>query len=63
MQQQAAAHAFGMERRTGKTILIAEDIGLRRSDSFVDRFFAEGLAELERYLAKWAAYRDLAGDD
>jgi hypothetical protein len=52
-----------MEQKRADRHLIADDIGLSKRDSFVERFFTEGMAELERYLAKWAAYRDLAGDD
>ncbi len=53
-----------MERKLDQPALIADDLSADgKHGDFAARFAAEGIEALSEYLAKWAAFRDLAGDD
>lgn len=52
-----------MERELRDPQRIAADLGDGKHGDFAERFAAEGLEQIADYLAKWAAYRDFAGDE
>jgi hypothetical protein len=53
-----------MAPKVKEPALIVDDLGSGApGDDFAARYAAQGLAALAEYLAKWAAFRDLTGDE